>query len=174
MSLRKKIELIFEKIIFASRWAQAPLYLGLVWTSLLYTYKFCLELYHITHSINTFSEEQLLLGVLTLVDIVMVANLLAMVIIGGYNTFVSKIDVDDHADRPDWLDKVDAGTLKIKLSGALVGISGIHLLKSFIDVKQISNDKVYVQVLIHVTFLASAIFLAVSEWIMHRKHSEEH
>lgn len=166
----KKIENIFEQIIFASRWVQAPLYGGLIIGALLYTYKFMVELVHLCQTVNTISEEVLMLGVLTLVDITMVANLLVMVIIGGYATFVSRMHLDTHEDRPDWLQKIDAGTLKVKLAGSLVGVSGIHLLKSFINISNKSADQVKWQVVIHVVFLFSTLMLAYTEKVLHEKH----
>lgn len=112
-----------------------------------------------------------MLGVLTLVDITMVANLLIMVIIGGYSTFVSRIDIDKHEDKPEWLQKVDAGTLKVKLAGSLVGVSGIHLLQTFINIKNHESEHIMWQVIIHVVFLLSSVMLAYSEKILHQKHS---
>ncbi len=164
-----KMESAMEKVIFASRWFQAPLYLGLIVAGVLYAYKFVVELSHLVVSVNEITEELLMLGVLTLVDITMVANLLVMVIIGGYATFVSRINLNDHPDKPDWLDKIDAGTLKVKLATALVGISGIHLLKSFINIKEKSNDQVMWQVIIHVVFLLSSVMLAYTETLMNKK-----
>ncbi|MBL7546102.1 MAG: TIGR00645 family protein [Bdellovibrionaceae bacterium] len=168
--MRKQIESSIEYIIFSSRWFQAPLYLGLIVAGILYAYKFLVELIHLVATLNTITEEVLMLGVLTLVDITMVANLLVMVIIGGYATFVSRIDLKGHADKPDWLDKIDAGALKVKLATALVGISGIHLLKSFINIKEKDSDQVMWQVIIHVVFLLSSIMLAYTENLMHKKH----
>lgn len=165
------IENITEKIIFASRWFQAPLYAGLIIAGILYSYKFVVELFHLVTTVNELSEEMLMLGVLTLVDITMVANLLVMVIIGGYATFVSKLDLASHKDRPDWLEKIDAGVLKVKLATALVGISGIHLLKSFINIQNKSIETVQWQVVIHVVFLISAVMLAWTENILHKKAS---
>ncbi len=168
--MKKTIESIFETIIFSSRWLQAPLYAGLIVGGVLYAYKFLVELVHLVTHINEITEAALMLGVLTLVDITMVANLLIMVIIGGYSTFVSKLDIESHEDRPDWLKKVDAGTLKVKLAGSLVGVSGIHLLQTFINIE--NQDMVHVkwQVIIHVVFLASSIMLAYTEKILHEKH----
>lgn len=163
------MEKLLEKLIFTSRWFQAPLYAGLIVAGILYAYKFTVELWHLVVTVNEISEEMLMLGVLTLVDITMVANLLIMVIIGGYATFVSRINLDNHPDKPDWLDKIDAGTLKVKLATALVGISGIHLLKSFINIKEKSNDQVMWQVIIHVVFLLSSVMLAYTEKLMHKK-----
>jgi uncharacterized protein (TIGR00645 family) len=169
---QKKIESAIEKIIFASRWFQAPLYGGLIVAGFLYTYKFLVELIHLVQMAHTISEEMLMLGVLTLVDITMVANLLIMVIIGGYATFVSRLELADHPDKPDWLDKIDAGTLKVKLATALVGISGIHLLKSFINIKEKAGDQVMWQIVIHVVFLVSSVMLAYTEAIMHKNHNK--
>lgn len=165
-----RAERIFEKIIFASRWLQAPLYAGLILGGMLYAYKFLMELIHLLVSINEISESELMLGVLTLVDITMVANLLIMVIIGGYSTFVSRMDIDGHEDKPEWLQKVDAGTLKVKLAGSLVGVSGIHLLQTFINIQNNDPKHVMWQVIIHVVFLCSSIMLAYSEKILHEKH----
>lgn len=167
----KHIENIFEKIIFASRWIQAPIYGGLIVGAILYTYKFLVELVHLCATVNSITEEILMLGILTLVDITMVLNLLIMVIIGGYATFVSRIHLDKHEDRPDWLEKINAGTLKVKLAGALVGISGIHLLKSFIDIGKKDPDQVKWQVIIHIVFLFSTLALAYTEKVLHASES---
>ena len=133
--MSNKFETTLEKIIFASRWLQAPLYAGLIIGGILYTYKFLVELIHLIVHIEEITETALMLGILTLVDITMVANLLIMVIIGGYATFVSRLDLEKEVDKPEWLNKVDAGTLKVKLSGSLVGVSGIHLLQIFINIE---------------------------------------
>jgi uncharacterized protein (TIGR00645 family) len=151
-----KTEAVLEKIIFASRWVQAPMYAGLILGGVLYAYKL--------------TESALMLGVLTLVDITMVTNLLIMVIIGGYSTFVSKMDIETHEDRPEWLKKVDAGTLKVKLAGSLVGVSGIHLLQVFINIESRNLEYVKWQVIIHVVFLLSSIMLAYSEKLLHQRH----
>ncbi len=169
----KFIEQLLEKIIFASRWVQAPLYVGLIVAAVLYAYKFLLELIHLIETVNGISEEVLMLGILTLVDITMVLNLLVMVIIGGYATFVSRLNIDSHEDRPDWLEKVDAGSLKVKLAGSLVSISGIHLLKSFINISNKSPEAVMWQIIIHLVFLVSILVLAYSEKIMHDQHAHK-
>ena len=140
--MSKQIETAFEKIIFASRWVQAPLYAGLIVGGILYAYKYIIELIHLCLNINEITETVLMLGILTLVDITMVANLLIMVIIGGYSTFVSRIDIDKHEDKPEWLQKINAGTLKVKLAGSLVGVSGIHLLITFINIKSYESEHV--------------------------------
>ncbi len=166
----KRAEKIFENIIFASRWLQAPMYAGLIVGGILYAYKFTVELVHLCITIDEITESALMLGILTLVDFTMVANLLIMVIVGGYSTFVSRIDIDSHEDKPEWLQKVDAGTLKVKLAGSLVGVSGIHLLQTFINIKNHESEHVMWQVIIHVVFLLSSVLLAYSEKIMHEKH----
>ncbi len=168
--MSKKFETLLETVIFSSRWLQAPLYVGLIIGGLLYTYKFFIELIHLCTSINEISETMLMLGILTLVDITMVANLLIMVTIGGYSTFVSKLDIDKHEDKPEWLQKIDAGSLKVKLAGSLVGVSGIHLLQTFINIKMHETEHVMWQVIIHVVFLLSALMLAYTEKILHQKH----
>lgn len=167
----KKLENIFEVIIFSSRWIQAPIYGGLIVGAMLYTYKFLVELIHLVVSVNSIPEEIVMLGILTLVDIAMVLNLLVMVIIGGYATFVSRMHLDQHEDRPDWLEKINAGTLKVKLAGALVGISGIHLLKSFIDIGKKDTEQVKWQIIIHIVFLLSTLALAYTEKILHESDS---
>ncbi len=168
--MSSKFETAFEKIIFASRWLQAPLYAGLIVGGILYAYKYIVELIHLCITINEITETALMLGILTLVDITMVANLLIMVIIGGYSTFVSRIDIDKHEDKPEWLQKIDAGTLKVKLAGALVGISGIHLLITFINIKSYETEHVMWQVIIHIVFLLSSVMLAWSERILNKKN----
>ena len=137
---------------------------------MLFSYKFLVELIHLATSVNELTDAQMMLGVLTLVDITMVVNLLVMVVIGGYSTFVSRIDLTGHEDKPEWLQKVDAGSLKVKLATSLVGVSGVHLLQTFINMQNQNLDQVKWQVIIHVVFLLSAILLAFTEHIMHKKH----
>ncbi|MEK6627227.1 MAG: TIGR00645 family protein [Bdellovibrionota bacterium] len=168
----KKLESLFEVVIFSSRWIQAPIYGGLIVGALLYTYKFLMELIHLVLAVNSVPEEVVMLGILTLVDIAMVLNLLIMVIIGGYATFVSRMHLEQHEDRPDWLEKINAGTLKVKLAGALVGISGIHLLKSFVDISKKDFEQVKWQIIIHVVFLLSTLALAYTEKILHDSESK--
>jgi uncharacterized protein (TIGR00645 family) len=162
-----RIERGLESLIFASRWLQAPLYAGLIIGTLLYAYKFWVELIHLMGEITHITEEALMLAVLGLVDVTMVANLIAMVVIGGYATFVSRLDLAAHPDRPDWLEHVSAGTLKIKLVSSLVSISGIHLLKSFINIENRTTHEVMWQVIVHVVFLVSAVLLSFSEKMLH-------
>ena len=170
-SLLKKFENVFEVAIFASRWIQAPLYAGLVIAEMLYAYKFLVELWHMMYELRELSETLFMLGILSLIDITMVANLLTMVVIGGYATFVSKLDLEDHPDRPEWLGHVDPGTIKVKLAASLIGISSIHLLKAFVNITNVDVEHIKWQILIHMTFLGSAILLAYTDKIMQRgKH----
>jgi uncharacterized protein (TIGR00645 family) len=163
------VEKAFEAVVFASRWIQAPLYGGLIIAELLYAYKFLIELWEMAIHIQQLEETKFMLGVLGLVDVTMVANLLTMVVIGGYATFVSKLDLETHPDRPDWLTHVDPGTIKIKLAASLIGISSIHLLKSFVDIANENPDHVKWKIFIHMTFLGSAILLAWTEKIMQKE-----
>ena len=169
-----------ETLIFASRWIQAPLYLGLIVAQIIYCWLFMVELSHLVHGAVTgsnFSEVEVMLVVLGLIDVVMISNLLIMVIVGGYETFVSRLDLEDHPDQPEWLSHVNAGVLKIKLSTAIIGISSIHLLKSFINAANLSEHTLQWQVIIHVVFLFSALAMAYVDKTMtqtlalqHKKH----
>ena len=163
-----RVEQLFETLIFGSRWIQAPLYGGLIVAELLYAAKFLTELWHMVVHFREETETLFMLGVLSLIDVTMVANLLTMVIIGGYATFVSKLDLDTHPDRPEWLTHVDPGTIKIKLAASLVGISSIHLLKAFVDVTNENPEHIKWKIFIHLTFLGSAIFLAYTDKLMQR------
>lgn len=167
-----RVEHLFETVVFASRWIQAPLYGGLIVAELLYAYKFLIELWEMIWHINQQQETVFMLGVLGLIDVTMVANLLTMVIIGRYATFVSKLDLEGHADRPDWLTHIDPGTIKIKLAASLIGISSIHLLKSFVNIEHEDPEHIKWKIFIHMTFLGSAILLAWTDKIMQkeRKH----
>lgn len=167
-SASNHVEATFESIVFASRWIQAPLYAGLIVAELLYAYKFLVELWEMVIHINKMEETAFMLGVLGLIDVTMVANLLTMVVIGGYATFVSKLDLEHHPDRPDWLTHVDPGTIKIKLAASLIGISSIHLLKGFVDVANENPEYLKWKIFIHMTFLASAILLAWTDKIMQK------
>jgi len=121
-------------LIFASRWLQVPLYLGLIVAQGIYVFLFCKELWHLLHEATKLNEQQVMLGVLGLIDVVMISNLLIMVIIGGYENFVSRLRLEGHPDQPEWLDHVNASVLKVKLAMSIIGISSIHLLKTFIGV----------------------------------------
>ena len=155
-----------EFFIFWSRWLQAPLYLGLIIAQGVYVYQFMHELAILVTKAGSLSENEVMLIVLGLIDVVMIANLLIMVIIGGYETFVSRLDLDDHPDQPEWLSHVNAGVLKIKLSTAIIGISSIHLLRTFINAPQVEDRVIIAQIAIHVSFLLSAIAIAYTDKIM--------
>lgn len=146
--------------IFSSRWLQAPLYLGLIAVQCIYLYEFLKELFHLFTDMGKMAEEDIMLVALGLIDVVMISNLLIMVIIGGYETFVSRLKMDEHPDSPEWLSHVNANTMKIKLALALIGISSIHLLKTFINIHKIPDREVLWQVVIHAIFLLSSFFLA--------------
>jgi uncharacterized protein (TIGR00645 family) len=155
-----------KKIIFASRWLQAPLYLGLIVAQGVYVYQFMHELALLITQIGNLTEAQVMLIVLGLIDVVMIANLLIMVIIGGYETFVSRLDLEDNPDQPEWLSHVNAGVLKVKLATALIGISSIHLLKSFINAEHLADRVIIAQVAIHLSFLISALAIAWTDRVM--------
>lgn len=163
------VEKRIPQLIFASRWLQAPLYLGLVVVLGVYVYEFGVSLSHLVMQANTLNETTIMLHALDLIDVVMIANLLIMVIIGGYETFVSRLNLKAHRDSPDWLDEVNAGTLKIKLALSLVSISSIHLLRTFIDPSQKDNYTIMWQVIIHVTLVLSALSIAFSNKLIGHK-----
>ncbi|MFC3908406.1 TIGR00645 family protein [Legionella dresdenensis] len=149
-----------SRVMFASRWLQLPLYFGLIIILAVYAYRFIGELYHLVSHLNGVTDTQIMLGVLDLIDVVMIANLLIMVTMGGYETFVSKLELHAHPDQPEWLDHLDAGAMKLKLALALIGISSIHLLRTFIDPAKLTNNNIMWQVIIHVTLLVSALSIA--------------
>jgi uncharacterized protein (TIGR00645 family) len=172
-SLAKKFENTLEYFIFASRWVQAPIYVALIFAAIAYAWKSVQELLHLLDGFSAATESTIMVGILSLVDISMVANLVNMVVVGGYVTFVSRIDFGDNGDRPDWLDHINANTLKVKLAGSLASISAIHLLKSFIAITDFvgtgaamsaNHEKVILwQAIIHGVFLASMILFAWGE-----------
>lgn len=164
------------QFVFSTRWLQAPLYLGLVIALIAYVYRFAIELFELVMHVGSFDNSQIMLNVLNLIDVVMIANLLIMVIVGGYDTFVSHLHLRNHPDSPDWLDEVNAGSLKIKLAIALVAISSIHLLATFIDPAQLSNWAIMWQVVIHLTLVVSAIAVAYTTRLMGHpsKKTEKH
>ncbi|MDI1302460.1 MAG: TIGR00645 family protein [bacterium] len=149
-----------SSLIFMSRWLQLPLYLGLIVAQTVYAGIFLKEVWHLVSHASELTEVAIMLIVLSLIDVVMVSNLLIMVIIGGYETFVSRLGLENHPDEPEWLDHVNAGLLKVKLAMALISISSIHLLKTFIEADAHANDKIMWQVIIHIAFLASALVMA--------------
>jgi|JI8StandDraft_1071087.scaffolds.fasta_scaffold152735_2 uncharacterized protein (TIGR00645 family) len=162
------------RFIFWSRWLQLPMYMGLIVALGIYAYKFFIMLSNLVINLNTFKENDILLIVLSLIDVVMIANLLVMVIIGGYEIFVSRLHLDDHPDQPEWLDHVDAGVLKIKLGMALISISSIHLLRSFIDAKNMSEHTLKWEVTIHLVLLFSVILIALTDWLIQYKALQIH
>lgn len=161
-----------SNVIFMSRWLQAPLYFGLMIILCVYVYEFGLGLLHLVSAANNLTETGVMLLALDLIDMVMIANLLIMVILGGYETFVSRLNLSDNPDRPEWLDEVNAGTMKIKLALAIITISSIHLLRTFIDPAQKDFYGVMWQVVIHLTLVFSAIAIAFTDWLMTKTHSK--
>jgi uncharacterized protein (TIGR00645 family) len=166
VKVNRVIEGIIEYLVFASRWIQAPVYLGLIVGSLLYVYKFLEELANLFLTVQEKTEVEVMLAVLGLIDISMVMNLLVIVIIGGYSIFTSRIDFDEQEDRPHWIDNLDADRLKVKLATSLASISGVHLLKTFIDIHSETETGTYdalkFEIIIHMVFIFSALVLA---WI---------
>ena len=175
-------------LIFASRWLQLPLYLGLIVAQGVYVVHFLVELWHLveaafgsqtalqalitsigyktTAPITTLNETVIMLVVLALIDVVMISNLLIMVIVGGYETFVSRMGLEGHRDQPEWLSHVNASVLKVKLATAIIGISSIHLLKTFINADNYTDRVLIAQTVIHITFLLSAVAIAYTDKIM--------
>ena len=160
------------RFIFASRWLQLPLYLGLIVAQMVYVYLFLKELIHLVMESPGVTEQQAMLIVLGLIDVVMISNLLIMVIVGGYETFVSRMELNRHPDQPEWLSHVNASVLKIKLAMAIIGISSIHLLRAFIEAGQLGRPNAALtesgimwQSIIHGLFILSAIGIALVDWI---------
>ncbi len=158
------------QLIFSSRWLQLPLYLGLIVAQGVYVVLFLKELWHLVLGATHFNEQEIMLVVLGLIDVVMISNLLTMVIVGGYETFVSRLELEKHPDQPEWLSHVNASVLKIKLAMAIIGISSIHLLRTFIYAGSLGKpDMPYTetgvmwQVIIHGLFVLSAIGIAYVE-----------
>jgi len=182
------------RFIFASRWLQFPLYVGLILAQCVYVFHFWVELIdligaalgneaalkHIIDAVavegaarpTKLNEVTIMLVVLGLIDVVMISNLLIMVIVGGYETFVSRMDLESHPDQPEWLSHVNASVLKVKLATAIIGISSIHLLKTFINAKAYDEKTLMYQTIIHVTFLFSALAIAVTDYVMEKATSE--
>ena len=162
--------------IFASRWLQAPLYLGLIVAQGVYVWQFWVEIVHLISIMSTkgTTETEIMLVVLGLIDVVMISNLLVMVIIGGWETFVSRLDLEQHPDQPEWLSHVNAGVLKVKLATAIIGISSIHLLKTFINAPNYDEKTLLWQTVIHIAFLFSAIAIAWTEKLTMQAHASNH
>ena len=189
-------------LIFASRWLQLPLYLGLIVAQCVYVFLFGKELWHLIHDAPGMGEQQVMLIVLGLIDVVMISNLLMMVIVGGYETFVSRMRLEGHPDQPEWLSHVNASVLKVKLAMAIIGISSIHLLKTFIaagalnglpfcssaqlaqmkaemaitsaQCTQLTPDGVLWQTIIHCVFILSAIGIAWTDKLMNGAAPAKH
>ena len=170
----RTIETLVEQCIVLSRWLLAPVYLALAATLILFTVKAFQEVFHLFATITTTSEADLILSVLTLIDLALVANLLVMVILSGYETFVSKLDVAEGQEKPSWLGKIDAATLKIKLAIAIVAISSIHLLKAFMKLGSGDHEQLFWLVVIHLTFVLSALLIAVIDRIAFAPHRSRH
>ena len=178
-------------LIFASRWLQLPLYLGLIIAQCAYVFLFLKELLHLVTDVGTMGEQEMMLIVLGLIDVVMISNLLVMVIVGGYETFVSRLNLQGHPDQPEWLSHVNASVLKVKLAMAIIGISSIHLLKTFIEAgtlglpicasvpagtpcTRFSEDGVMWQTIIHCVFILSAIGIAWTDKLMQHQPKPAH
>ena len=160
--------------IFMSRWLQAPLYIGLIVAQGVYVWQFWLELAHLISMMSekNMTETSLMLIVLGLIDVVMISNLLVMVIVGGWETFVSRLELENHPDQPEWLSHVNAGVLKVKLATAIIGISSIHLLKTFINAATYDEKTLLWQTLIHMTFVFSALAIAYTEKLVASAHKQ--
>jgi uncharacterized protein (TIGR00645 family) len=173
--ISRAIENFVEYLIFFSRWLQAPVYLGLIVGTALYAFKFMQELALLISTFDTSSEVHVMLGILGLIDISMVMNLVTIVIIGGYTIFTSRIDFEGVEDKPNWLDNLDADRLKVKLSTSLASISGVHLLKTFIDIHSQTGARgltdLNYEIVIHMVFIGSALMLAWIATIL--DHKEE-
>ena len=162
---QNKVERFIENGLFASRWLMAPFYVGLVGALALLLITFTKELFHLLLNISNLSANDAILGCLALVDISLAGNLLVIVIFSGYENFVSKMDIKDTKDQPEWKGTVDFNTLKLKLIASIVAISGIHLLKIFMDVKKYSEAELQWMVIIHVVFVISGVLLALMDYI---------
>lgn len=184
------------RLIFASRWLQLPLYVGLIAAQAIYVWQFWTELVHLieaafgdahalellAHSVGAtgnapdrLTETLLMLVVLGLIDVVMISNLLIMVIVGGYETFVSRMNLEGHPDQPEWLSHVNASVLKVKLATAIIGISSIHLLKTFINAGAYEEKQLMWQTIIHIAFLLSAMAIAVTDRLLPEPdHGDKH
>ncbi|MBX7229219.1 MAG: TIGR00645 family protein [Burkholderiaceae bacterium] len=180
--------------IFASRWLQLPLYVGLIAAQCVYVFHFWIELVHLLEAVfgsqtalqalitsigykaevevTSLNETVIMLVVLALIDVVMISNLLIMVIVGGYETFVSRMHLEEHPDQPEWLSHVNASVLKVKLATAIIGISSIHLLKTFINAANYDVKVLMWQTLIHAVFLLSALAIALTDKLMLREQNK--
>lgn len=162
------------QMIFASRWLQLPIYLGLIVAQAIYAYKFLKMLWHLVFNLNRMDDNTIMLAVLNLIDVVMIANLLIMVLIGGYETFVSRLRVDTHPDQPEWLTHVNASVLKVKLSMSIISISSIHLLQTFLNAANLEEKQIMWQLIIHMGFLFSALAMAWTDKIVYSTSHKAH
>lgn len=176
MTERRSIETTFEKGLFASRWLMAPMYLGLSVTLGMLTVIFVKELVHYLPQVLELTAEKMILVALTLIDLTLAANLLLIVMFSGYESFVSKLDIDVGEDRPGWMGKVDFGGLKMKLIASIVAISGIHLLKRFMEISDLETavafgeTEMFWLVVIHLTFVVSGVLMALMDWLQSRSY----
>lgn len=165
------MERALERGLFASRWLMAPMYVGLALALAMLTIVFVRELAYYAPQALTMTSDKAILAILTLIDLTLAANLLVIVLFSGYENFVSKIDLGDHPDRPDWMGRVDFGGLKMKLIASIVAISGIHLLKRFMEIGQQAADatfgerELYWLVVIHLVFVVSGLLMAAMDWL---------
>lgn len=160
-----------QSIVLWSRYLQIPLYLGMISALALFSVQFYHELGKLFYHVEQSSESDFILKVLNLIDLLLVANLLVMVIISGYESFIEPILVGNDGQKPGWLGNVDPGTIKIKVATSIVGISSIHLLASFLNMKAFTNDQLLWQTLIHLAFVVSALFLAFIDKMISEKHA---
>ena len=167
------MERLIERALFASRWLLAPIFLGLSLALVALIIKFFKELLHTLLHVMNLSEAELILHILSMIDMALVGSLIVMVMFSSYENFVSKIDLEEGAEKLDWLGKLDSGSLKLKVAASIVAISSIHLLQKFMEVQTIDNDKLLWYVVIHMTFVLSALLLALLDkmaFAAHREH----
>jgi uncharacterized protein (TIGR00645 family) len=162
---KNTIESVLERGLFVSRWLMAPLYVGLAASLLLLLYSFFQELFHLFSALPTLTQNDVILGILSLIDLSLAGNLLLIVVFSGYENFVSKMDTSHHEDQPDWKGAVDFSMLKLKLIASIVAISGIHLLKVFMDVGKVTDEQIKWMVIIHLVFVVSGVLLALMDSI---------
>ncbi len=167
----KALELFIESVLFRSRWLLAPFFLGLIVATLALLAKFFKELYILVAELFTLSSSEVIISILTLVDTTLIASLLFIIILSGYESFVSKIEFNNHEDRPDWMGKVGFSELKLKLIGAIVAISAIELLKAFIGGEEHPTDIIGWKIAIHMTFVISGVLFALTDYISAKKKS---
>ncbi len=172
--LGKTIELGFERVLFASRWLLAPIYLGLSLGLFALAVKFFEEVFHILPTLLVISETELILTILSMIDIALVGGLIVMVMLSGYENFVSTIQTDEAEDKLSWLGKLDSGTLKLKVAASIVAISSIHLLRAFMNIEAIENEKLMWYVIVHMTFVFSALLLGVLDRMSFAGHRDDH